>query len=345
MDQAVRSRDLLSMAQDSIAPFIDRVCGQPETVSVAVLSSASGLGPIRMFDNDSDFDVSVMITIPGWRRSYWRPTQHESIQALQAEVPDWLPSFSFNVSVPWGDLEINVHQLVLEYELDPRTRWSAEKCDVYCHKCSVRYDPRGLLGQLIRDKAMHAKGRFPAERIRLANRLTWDMRKLPTVTSRRSGPEYGHYLVNNAIEELVELIFVVNERFLAARKWRLQTIRTLGLVSDQACDRLTQAMLCEPSSYDDMERRISLIEQVWEEVVERFALPPEDEIHRRQAKVVQLHPMTTADELMQCGAPAPLLDIANAELWKRTPSRWSAEGGLARPRVACTPRGKSPNSG
>src|SRR2546430_13469350 len=97
------STDLLAAATNAVGSFLDRLCAQPETISVALLSSSSALGPIRSFDMDSDFDISVMVTVPEWRASFWRPTQQESLQVLQAEVPDWLPSFSFHVGVPWGE--------------------------------------------------------------------------------------------------------------------------------------------------------------------------------------------------------------------------------------------------
>lgn len=73
----------------------------------------------------------------------------DSYRLLANRIPKWVPNFLFCIPVPWGRMEVNVHQLIFQYEADPRTVWDGEQCDTYLNKREVIHDQDGLFAILI----------------------------------------------------------------------------------------------------------------------------------------------------------------------------------------------------
>lgn len=88
--------------------------------------------------------------------SEWRPSKTDTYRLIADRVPAWMPNFLFHVPVPWGSMEINVHQLIFQYESDPRTVWDSETCDTYLNKCELVFDRDGRFQQLIQQHAFQA---------------------------------------------------------------------------------------------------------------------------------------------------------------------------------------------
>jgi hypothetical protein len=288
-------------ARGLMRPFIERLAAKPEVAAVAVLSNAALPENRTWFDEDSDFDLSVLIRVPGWRPDDWRPQPASSLAVLDPGPPAWLPNFLFGVEAPWGEMEVNVNQLALEYELDDRTHWDHDKCDVYLEKCAVVHDPAGDLTRLIRRKTDQARASFPQQVRRLAYRLTWDVERVPLVALRRAGPAAAHHLLNNAVEEYIQLVYLLHGRFVAAMKWRLVTLEQDGLVAPGDLALLHDALRADCGSAADVHRRVQVLRRLWQGLVAEHDLGSVDEIRRRYlAYDVQLRPVTAAD-----AAPTP----------------------------------------
>src|SRR2546430_1835415 len=178
-------RELREHARAVMAPFVEALAERPGVQAVCVLSSSARCpGNPTHFDEGSDFDVAAVLDVP-MAVSEWRPRKADTYRLLAARLPIWLPNFLFHVPVPWGRMEVNVHQLVFQYEHDPRTTWDGEKCDTYLNKRETVLDRDGLFRQLIEQKAQAAQTQLSQEHARLANRLTWDVRELPLRQARR----------------------------------------------------------------------------------------------------------------------------------------------------------------
>lgn len=293
-------------------PFIERLRSKREVEGIVVLSSAARTGERHSFDRESDIDMAVFISVP-LAPDEWRATSKEAATRLGDRIPAWLPNFSFVLPMPWGPVELNVHQQIYECEADPRTVWKESKREAYAYTREIVYDRRGRLAALIEERARYDEDEQRRRMARLANRLHWDLRRLPERQARRGDVVGAHHVVNVAFEEVVESVFLLVRRFLPHPKWRLQTIARLGLLENVAQDRLVAALRTEPTSSRDLHRRIGLLEEVWGRVRERAGtLVPSDPYRYYSAHVSgeqQLRTITVADEVAR-PASAPH-DLAN----------------------------------
>lgn len=312
------SNEKLAIARRIMEPFLARLLMMPELQAAYILSSsAQACSNPTEFDDQSDFDVAIVLDIP-MRPNEWRPQQDNTYQLLAGRIPDWVPNFLFHVPVPWGEMEINVHQLIFQYEADQRTAWTGDKCDVYLNKSETLLDHDSCFGQLVEQKAAAGHAVLMREQERLANRITWDVREMPLRQAHRLGPEGGHYVFNMALDEVVDYIYAAAGQFIPNRKWKLPQLQQRSLLTSEQGATLCEAMRCDPSSMVDLERRINALEQLYDSLPELASTGPAiSSIRKRFQSTIQLRPDTYAD-LVSAHAPAPLVqpvyDLVNYQL-------------------------------
>jgi hypothetical protein len=249
----------LVQARAIMQPFLDTLAAKPDVQAVLVLSSSANTpSNPTTFDEESDFDVSLVLDVP-MAASEWRPQRSDTYRLLGDRIPGWVPNFLFSVPVPWGRMEVNVHQMIFQYEADTRTAWDGQKCDAYLNKREVIVDHEGCFEQLIEQKAGRGRAQLVTECIRLANRITWDISEMPLRQARRLGPASGHHVLNTAIEETIDCVYAANGLFIPNRKWKLAQLVTRSLVSAQQAGLLKEAIRCDPTSLPDLERRIQAL--------------------------------------------------------------------------------------
>lgn len=251
----------LEMANEAMTPLLDSWMAKPKVQALYVLSSSADCpdNP-TCFDEESDFDVAVVLDIP-MQAAEWRPHLADTCELLADRIPEWLPRFLFHVPVPWGSMEVNVHQLIYQYECDPRTTWSGEKCDTYLHKSQLLHDRGGSFQQLIHHKAQNARTQLDLERERLANRITWDVREMSLRQARRLGPEAGHYLLNLTIDEVIDCVYATAGEFIPNRKWKLSQLQSRAFITEVQAETLREAIRCDPTCHSDLERRVEALER------------------------------------------------------------------------------------
>jgi hypothetical protein len=256
----------LQQARTVMDPFVSALAGKPGVQAVYVLSSGAqtASNPTR-FDHESDFDVAVVVDVP-MAVSEWRPRPADTYKLLESRMPGWLPNFLFSVPVPWGEIEVNVHQLVFQYEGDPRTTWSGETCDTYLTKREVIIDRDGLFERLIEAKVDGARAQLAVDHAHLANRITWDIREMPLRQARRLGPASGHYLLNLAIEEVVDCVYTAHEQFVPHKKWKLAHLSDRALITETQATILHEALRCDVTSLADLQRRVEALEAFCEHI-------------------------------------------------------------------------------
>lgn len=296
----IPAEDDLTQARAALEPFLERLRSRREVEAIVILSSAAKGGVRASFDRQSDIDMSVFVSVPH-SPDEWRPTAKEFARALGDRIPGWLPNFSFTLPVPWGDVELNVHQLIYEYEADSRTVWKEAKREAYAYTREVVYDRSGRVANLIEARTRFDERERSARIPRLANRLEWDVRVHPERQATRGDVAGAHYMLNVACEELIEMIYVLSGRFVPHPKWRLQTIGRLGLIPPGEQELLEQAIAADPSSREDLLRRIEALEQIWAAVRRRAGAAIADDPYRFYSANVsgeqQLRTTTIADEI------------------------------------------------
>ena len=297
-----------------MAPFMARLAAKPVVLGVYLLSSgaATASNPTR-FDAASDFDVAVVLDVP-MASSEWRPACADTYRLLADRIPRWMPNFSFRVPVPWGSMEVNVHQLIFDYENDDRTSWNGDKCDAYLHKREVVFERDPRFGQLVGRKARAARIELEAERIRLANRISWDIAEMPARQAERLGPPSGHHLLTVAVDEVMDYLFLLHGRFVPHPKWKLGQLTDGSLLSTDQAGLLQEAMRCDPGSLADLRRRVRCLVELCDSIEGLDVSGPAALARRRGFQErIQLRTPTVADGIAaELGAAAGHVpDLAN----------------------------------
>jgi hypothetical protein len=294
--------DLAEAACAVMRPYLDGLMRKPQVQAVYLLSC--GPGRPAPFDEFSDFDVAVVLDLP-MTPDQWRPQRVDTYRLLVGQVPEWMPSFLFHVPVPWGRMEVNVHQMVFDHEADPRTRWNDDKCDAYLTKSQMLLDRGGRFAALITDKVAQARAGLPAEAERLANRLTWDLQDMPMRQALRLGPADGHHVLTHALEELIAWLYARAGQFLPNKKWRLQQLRARALVTTGQHQLLIDALRCDPTSQEDLQRRLVAVRALADSI-DGLALDGAEAqaVRRRFQKRLEVSDQTLAD-LVSAGLAEP----------------------------------------
>jgi hypothetical protein len=218
-------------------------------------SSADTSENVTVFGEDSDFDLAVVLDVP-LRSDEWRPKPEQTYALLTDRLPDWVPEFSFYLPVPWGSMEVNVHQLIYQYEADVRTVWNSDKCDAFSNKGEPLLDRAGRFGELIALKTREQQHLQQQESLRLLNRITWDAREIALKQARRVGPPSGHVVLSMALDEVIDWVHITNGRLVPNRKWKLYQLRALGMITEAQEQLVLRTLECDPTSMTDLERRI-----------------------------------------------------------------------------------------
>ncbi|MFG3103247.1 hypothetical protein ACGFZL_22375 [Streptomyces sp. NPDC048182] len=246
---------LRMQARAAAGGLLDALKSMPEVQALYVLSS-SAVAPrnVTRFSTDSDFDLAVILDV-AIKEDEWRSRPADTYALVRDRLPAWIPEFSFHLPVPWGRMEVNVHQLLFQYEADPRTTWNSDKCDAYGNKGEPLFDREEAFGVLISHKSREQLQRLEGETYRLHNRLTWDVREIPLRMARRVGVPTGHFVLSRALDEVVDWMYARSGQMLPNMKWKLYSLSALGLISSEQENLLIEAQQCDPLSMVDLERR------------------------------------------------------------------------------------------
>jgi hypothetical protein len=256
----------------ALQPFLDRLAAKDETAGVCVLGSfaLSGIRPAA--DIFSDFDVALFIDIPV-------PEQLIQLEALQFQrsiqdaLPCWLPNFKFvhpepdvegNSEAP--PLQINVHQLVLQYEEQCPHLWPPDRREAFASTCDIVYDPSGRIAKLLTAKAVP-----PAAEIR--RRVDNNLALIPVTIEHSVEKAALRGMLGDAIlsmsetiDYLLDLVYALNQRDIPHRKWRVKVLSTLKLLPPKFAEKLDQLLTGSCSTQEDMINKIKLLRQLFSQV-------------------------------------------------------------------------------
>lgn len=292
---------LIGQARKCLDPFVARLAARREVEGIVLLSSIVSSGQRVTFDEFSDIDMTVWVRA-GMRPCEWRPDPRATRRLLADRLPAWLGNFSFHLPLPWGRVEVNVHQRVFEYDTDPRTTWDDGIREAHAYTAEVVFDRAGLIQRLLDEKTRMGEEERRDRLIRLASRLEWDVGRSPGRMVRRGDVAAGHYMLSAAIDELIELLYVLAGRFVPHRKWRLDGLLRHGLATSAELGLIMDALRTGELTETEFQRRVQALQELWEQL--RPRLPAEvarDTYHIYSATVSanrQLRAQTTADQAL-----------------------------------------------
>jgi hypothetical protein len=275
----MQTTNMVDELRQWVQPLIKRLSAFPEVEGVVLLAGVARQ-PYRPFaDIYSDVDLALFLNTPLIPDGV---DLKDFTLAHQEQLPEWLPDYQFLVPLlPQGEREINLHQLLYSYESRADNEWPEAKKEAYAYTSDVVYDCQGRVRRLIKSKT-----RFDAEArtrrlARLAVQLPWCGWLNPHRQLKRGLATSAQDLLNEAVELIVEALFLINSRYRPHRKWRSLAIENLAWKPAGFIHLLKEAMLVFSFEKPDVERRITAIQTLWPPLLERALaeemIPPDYE--------------------------------------------------------------------
>lgn len=258
----------------AMRPLVKHLIGMPQTAGLCVLGSYALTGFRPDADIYSDFDMALFISLD-------LPCEILALaplpfqRAVQPYLPDWLPNFKF--VYPDGDplghvdappLQINIHQLVLEYELQDHIVWPSDRREAFANTCDIVYDPHGKIAELRSRKAAP-----PADE--LERRINDLLAAIPVTIEhslekciRRNAIADAILSLSEISDYLIDLIYAINSMDLPHRKWRVSMLSKLSLAPANVVQALPQMLSSPSNSIEALEDRMKTLMRLFDEVKE-----------------------------------------------------------------------------
>lgn len=252
----MKTKNIKSHLDPIIMDFVTRISQRIEVLGVVLLG---GMGKRGFMDKYSDIDISVFVSESGM-------------------FP--LP-FEFHYQVAGHVLEFNIRQLVLEDEI--LCDWPAEKKEAYKNGIVV-YDETNRIEDLINRKCFFNQSEAYDRLIWLFNQYRWRGQIHSVRTYHRGDIASAHYLLNNSIQILVEIFFLLNKSYVPHPKWVYERMsrqpHKFGVYK-----WLKEALEVQELTYKCLLERIALLDKVYYRLlrvaINDFGLPKKpEEINR-----------------------------------------------------------------
>ena len=244
----------------AIETFIQKAKIKDGLVGVVLLG---GLGKKKYFDKFSDVDISVFIN-----------------EEKQNNL-DWLPEFEFDVFVQNNQIiHFNVHQQNLKKER--LIQWDDVKKDAYDNGLIV-YEKKNTLSNFLKNKLEIKKSDYKQRLMAQYVKIPPSCLINPEKQLRRGEIELAHQIINNGIENLIDLLFIINKKFIPHYKWKLKKSFDLKYKPKNYQRDILNAILIRSFTETDVKRRIKVIKEVSSEImrkVENIFLLNEESIYQ-----------------------------------------------------------------
>ncbi len=214
---------------DIVLDFLFRLKNKKEVLGLCIFGS---LAKYQSIDSYSDIDIGVFLQ------------PHEKA--------NYLPAFSFYIDICAKRWEMNLSQFYVKKELE--RQWSITQKQAF-RDCVIIYQEKQVIENLINLKAnLHTdKKEILVTNI---NQIEWRLIKHSVIAFNRNAPESSHLLINEAIQLLLECIFILNDTFMPHTKWTFIDLYTLKHLPRRHIDDLKECLLITSYTWGDITRRI-----------------------------------------------------------------------------------------
>ena len=142
-------------------------------------------------------------------------------------------------------------------------KWSSdERWDQsYAH---VLYDPTGAVGILLERNAQNHPSSESAQNVMFS--AWWHFKLAGDIWIYRDDPLQAHFILNQALTEIVKAVFIANSEFVPHEKWLIHMSRTLEWTPNDWLARLVQLMCNLSPDGQSLQLRQQGIAALWDEV-------------------------------------------------------------------------------
>jgi len=271
----MKSKNLIEETYKVIEPFLISLKKEKWVKGIVLLG---GLGKRRFIDKFSDLDISIF-------------TSEEDKEKFP------LP-FEFHYYLKSRVLEFNIHQIVLEKEFDKVLEEG--KKEAYS-RAIIYFDPTNQIKHLIKKKTKYNKTESYKRLLWIIQQYRWRGQIHSIRACERGFPEAGHDLINECLDLLVEAIYILNEKYLPHKKWRLIYLKEMDNAKG-INQLLKRAMIVKKNNVSDIKRRIKILNKAFQKiyllVLKKYPRFPEYPYEFYYRNFVQLNPKTPIDVLL-----------------------------------------------
>jgi len=260
-------RNKVDELREWVMPLVNRLSSFPEVEGVAILSGTAKQSCRPVADSHSDVDLALFLNTPMVPEN---ADLKRFTTSNQTVLPQWLPDYEF--IVPVGQevgREVNIHQLLYSYESRDDVEWPEAKKEAYAYTSDVVFDRVGRIQRLIQQKTRYDFSARNARFTRLAVQVRYSGWENPRKQLKRGLTAPAHDLVNEAVDLLVEALYLLNNRYRPHRKWRLMIARELAWKPAEFVKKIDEAMLVLAFDEADVQRRTLAVQEIWAPMLTR----------------------------------------------------------------------------
>lgn len=155
------------------------------------------------------------------------------------------------------DIKACDYEVEMAKDWDQVTLWDSSYA-------KILHDPDGKLSAMFDNKLGVEVN--PEDAGGLLFQCYWYCDLAGTIWVHRRDAVQGHQMLNQAVDRLVQALFIANQEFVPHEKWLLHMSRTLDWTPENWENRLTQAMSTGDMSTGSLQTRIDLVRGLREEV-------------------------------------------------------------------------------
>lgn len=271
----LKTENIKAEMEEIIHPFIEKLAKREEVLSIILLG---GLGKRNFLDQFSDIDLSIITS---------------------AKCKDKFPlPFEFHYQYEDKNIEFNIHQLILEDELNQNNVWNEGKIEAYANAIIV-YDPNNYAKQILDDKVIFNEEKAYNRLIWIIQQYRWRGQIHSLRCFERGYPASSHDLLNHCLELLLEAVYLLNKRYLPHRKWIFAFLEQMN-VDAYLIELLEKAMIVKDFSLNSIEERIKVLDKIYKiitkMVYEKYPDFPSNPYEYYYRNFVQLNKETLADK-------------------------------------------------
>lgn len=275
MKMNLKTENIKPEIEEIIRPFIEKLTNREEVLGIMLLG---GLGKRDFLDQFSDVDLSVIIS-----------------NKYKDKFP--LP-FEFHYQHENRNIEFNVHQLILEDELNLNNIWNESKIEAYANAIII-YDPNNYAKQILDNKVIFDEEKAYNRLIWIIQQYKWRGQIHSLRVFERGYPASSHDLLNNCVELLLEAVYLLHKRYLPHKKWIFAFLEQMN-IDTHLIELFEKAMFVKDFSLDTIKQRIEILDKIYEIVIKSvyeiypdFPANPYEYYYRN---FVQLNNETLADQ-------------------------------------------------
>jgi hypothetical protein len=260
VESVVRTRNRFAELRRMAIDLARRIAARPGVAGVVLLGGLADGGARRFADEVSDIDLCVVLDLPRIPEGVLALRGAAFSDAVQPYLPDWLPNFKFSVprahSTIGQSVDVDVHQLIYQYERQPDLRWDLAKLEAYASTSEILCDSGGRVAAMV-------GGKIEAHRHLLRDRVIASIPvRIGVDVDRciaRGLVSHAHHVMNAAWADLLAALYLVNGEFPPNPKWALVSLSALARVPADCRARLEHGMRVENFSSSAARRRQTLL--------------------------------------------------------------------------------------